>query len=59
MSQAPPLVLLEASKSEDLDEIVNVYFSAFKSPIVRLLKPDVPGVRKWFRKGVLRDWESG
>ncbi|KAF2659978.1 acyl-CoA N-acyltransferase [Lophiostoma macrostomum CBS 122681] len=52
------LTLHEASKT-DIDELVHVYFSAFQSPLSRLVMPDVPGVRAWWRESLLRDWERG
>jgi GNAT superfamily N-acetyltransferase len=35
-----------------------LYFSTFKSPLVLKLKPDVPPVREWFKKGLESDIEK-
>jgi len=52
-----PLHLAPASKS-DIPQLVNLYFTTFKSPLVLRVKPDVPPVREWFRKNLESDMEK-
>ena len=49
--------LMRASKT-DVPQLVDVYFNTFESPIVKLLKPNVPSTREWFRKSLERDMEK-
>lgn len=44
-----PLRLMRAEKS-DISQLVDLYFSTFKSPLVLRLKPNIPPVREWYRQ---------
>ena|ERR1700753_2302054 len=52
-----PLHLLRAEK-EDIPQLVDVYFTTFKSPFVRKLKPDIPPIREWYQKSLDNDMEE-
>jgi hypothetical protein len=43
---------------DDIPELVDLYFTAFKSLVVLRVKPDVLPVREWFSKGLERDFDE-
>jgi len=52
-----PLRLVRAEKA-DIPQLVDLYFDAFKSPLVLRAKPNVPPVREWYKKSLESDIEK-
>jgi len=52
-----PLRLVRAEKA-DIPQLVNLYFDAFKSPLVTRVKPNIPPVHEWYKKSLECDIEK-